>query len=124
MSEQNVLNKAHQLIDIEKRTLAEANDQYEERRKHKYPALKIIEVALKVVGWLDVVFVVYMIAKFDSVIGFLPIIGGIMGAIFTFAFAELIQVALDVEENTHRASSKLTLMHGLPATTGESATKA
>ena len=84
---------------------------------HRYPALRIISVVVKILAVITAVAGLIGGLSFTSLSGsnFLPytgglsalaiILGGLCYALFLWASAEMINVAVDIEENTRRAAA-------------------
>lgn len=87
--------------------------------RRRYPVLRILTVILKVLAAVSVVGgglwaadAASLPANFGGVmpgsgLAFLIILGALMNAVFLWGWAEVINVALDIEENTRRAATSL-----------------
>jgi protein-S-isoprenylcysteine O-methyltransferase Ste14 len=88
-------------------------------QSRRYPALRIIAVVLKILAVITAIAGLVGGLSFTSLTGssYLPyagalsglavILGGLCYALFLWASAEMINVALDIEENTRRAAASL-----------------
>jgi zinc-ribbon domain len=97
--------------------VGEAKPLFHSARGGRYPALRIIAVILKVLAVLTVVGAVFSalsVASLPSSVGvgpagpaiaFLAVILGLCYGLFLWASAEMIQVLVDIEENTRRTAS-------------------
>jgi len=65
-------------------------------------AIKIISVVTLVIS--VIIGIVYIVDGFEIVLGVIMLIGGVITFIFTFAFAEIIQILHDIRNNTRKKS--------------------
>jgi protein-S-isoprenylcysteine O-methyltransferase Ste14 len=109
-----IVDSAPQLSAEKPNTLAQVVVETQSRR---YPALRIIAVVLKILAVITAIVGLLGGLSFTSLIGtnYLPYAGGLSAlaiilaglcyALFLWASAEMINVALDIEENTRRAAA-------------------
>ncbi len=79
----------------------------------KYPVLRLVLIIWKVLVVVQalVVFTMGAWAVFkgprnSAGIGFLLMLGSVLAALLQWALAEMVQVVMDIEENTRRAAEK------------------
>jgi hypothetical protein len=88
----------------------------------KYPALRVTAVIMKILGWISIIsgiIVLLLLAFFGAnlftVIYLLAVaFGGLLWGILTIAGAEIIQVIIDIEQNTRTASKSIPVTDTAP----------
>ena len=82
---------------------------------NKYPALRVTAVIMKILGWISIISGIIVLlllafsgANFFAVIYLLAVaFGGLLWGILTIAGAEIIQVIIDIEQNTRTTSKSI-----------------
>lgn len=75
-----------------------------------YPVLSLISFFLKIFSFIEAAIGIYIALSFSSSFGgYIQLASGIgilVGALLTYAFAELIKLGIDIGENTWRTAVK------------------